>query len=463
MVSSDTRPVIVENIYYALKGDKHLFLNPAIPDWIVVNANAAYIFGRCDGTATVADLADHVRALGAVIGEDGIVALLGSAQRHGVIGGGPAMPHPSATPETPRLGTVHLKLTNDCNLRCSYCYARSGGASDSLSATELAGLAAEVAALSPHVDYVLSGGEPLLHPSCLDFAEAVVVAGNAVHLLTNGTRVDRAVAARIAGVCALVKISIDGITEATHAHTRGRGNHASAVAAVELLLEMGAPIMVAMTVTRANAHEVPAMAKRYGRNLTFQPFFGAGRGRDHDALAIGGAEYHDILFKAAGVAPMGAIERVLSRARGRGIHKCALGDSEISISEGGNVYPCQLMEDADHLAGNIRVTPLREIYRSSPVLRRARELTVERIDGCEACPVRLVCGGACRARAWHETGRDDVSGNFCDYERLAFINGMLDACDLEPLRPSAEVTGPSPRRGSEGSSPTAASTQVPWQ
>ena len=46
------------------------------------------------------------------------------------------------------------------------------------------------AGVSESVEYVLSGGEPLLHPHALDFAEEAARAGNNVHLLTNGSLIN---------------------------------------------------------------------------------------------------------------------------------------------------------------------------------------------------------------------------------------------------------------------------------
>ena len=136
-----------------------------------------------------------------------------------------------------KLSMVHLKLTNQCNLGCSYCYAQSGKRSQVLSWGDLEMIARDVAALSDSVAYVLSGGEPLLHPSVLDFAEKVKAAGNKVHLLTNGSLIDGANAKRIAAATDVVKISLDGSSDTVHAATRGKGNFARVTRAIEMLLD----------------------------------------------------------------------------------------------------------------------------------------------------------------------------------------------------------------------------------
>ena len=106
--------------------------------------------------------------------------------------------------------------------------------------------------------------------------------------------------------------------------------------------------------------------------------------------------------------------------------KCAMGDGEISISDTGDVYPCQLLHFPQLRAGNIREQSLKSIYETSEVLRSCRKLTVSEVAGCEKCEIRFICGGACRARAFFEENRLDVSGNFCEYEKSAFINGLFE-------------------------------------
>jgi radical SAM protein with 4Fe4S-binding SPASM domain len=397
-----------------------LFLNPSVPDWIVVNANAGLLLSRCDGKTSVGEI-----ALSYGIDASKVEALVSKAVAHGVLEGCPAAAehcddcacdkHRIVT-EPPRLRTVHWKLTDDCNLRCRYCYAESGGASPRMPLTELSRVAREVAVISSSVEHVLSGGEPLLHPEALEFGELLNSMGNSISLLTNGTLVNASNAQRIANFSDRIKISLDGSTEAIHAITRGRGNYAAVVAAIDMLAALGAKVQVAMTVHKQNLGDIEAMTRRYGSMLTFQPLFPAGRGARRDDLHLTGSEYYEALGATEGVAPMAAIGSVLERLRGRGVTRCALADAEISISENGDVFPCQLLTDADFAAGNVREEPL-----------AARGVSVNTLAKCRDCPIRLLCAGACRARDYHEIGTIEEVGDFCEYEQQAFINGLFDS------------------------------------
>ena len=45
-----------DEVLYAEKGEKHLFLRPSGPDWIVVNRNGAVLLSRWDGSSTIEDI-----------------------------------------------------------------------------------------------------------------------------------------------------------------------------------------------------------------------------------------------------------------------------------------------------------------------------------------------------------------------------------------------------------------------
>jgi radical SAM protein with 4Fe4S-binding SPASM domain len=427
---------LADAVVYAERAGKHLFLQPDSPDWMVVNQNGAILLSRCDG-ATMRDILGHA---GESVWEQART-LFAEALARGVLVEASSEPNaemlkvvrPKQRESPQKLSMVHLKLTNQCNLGCSYCYAQSGKRSEVLCWDDLERIAREVASLSDSVAYVLSGGEPLLHPRVLDFAENVKAAGNKVHLLTNGTLIDAANAKRIAAVTDVVKISLDGSTEQVHAATRGRGNFARVTRAIEILLGCGANVIVAMTVTKANCGDIAGMVARYGSRLALQPLFKAGRASSAEDLALTGVEYYRALAAVEGVAPMGAVAAKLKSLRGRGVRRCAMAEREISIAETGDLYPCQLLQEERFRAGNVREQSVGEIYLESPVFARMRQISVDTLEKCSACAVRYLCGGACRARDLFEVGSEELVGEFCAYEREALLSGIFDSVELRTV------------------------------
>lgn len=439
MITPSRRLKLAGDVLYAERGGKHLFLQPSVPDWLVVNQNGAILLSRCDGSATQQEIVSSTSAFGSPLLQ--AQALFSEALSRGILVDSAftlnrkveAALRAEPRCDKPVLGSVHLKLTNQCNLRCNYCYAQSGRPSDVLSYRDLGSITKSVASISRSVEYVLSGGEPLLNPYALDFAEMVKKSGNVVHILTNGTLIDEKNAERISKVAGMVKISLDGSSEDVHSATRGRDNFERVIRAIDLLVSLKTNVIVAMTVTRENRSDIPNMVSRFGSRLALQPLFKAGRGQDKGDLSLTGLEYYDALASADGVAPMGMIARTLESIRSRGIRRCALAEREISISETGDVYPCQLLHAEEFKAGNIREHSLSEIYYESPVFNRLRNITVDTLGKCSTCQLRYICGGACRARDFYEVGSIEEVGEFCEYEREAFINGIFDSVELQPI------------------------------
>ena len=106
--------------------------------------------------------------------------------------------------------------------------------------------------------------------------------------------------------------------------------------------------------------------------------------------------------------------------------KEALDPSELSISETGDIYPCQLLHYPQFLIGNIHEDKISELYETSRVIKQCSEMVVDNIEGCSSCFLKYVCGGACRARAFHECGDIYTCGSFCEYEKLSFVNGIFE-------------------------------------
>ncbi len=85
------------------------------------------------------------------------------------------------------------------------------------------------------------------------------------------------------------------------------------------------------------------------------------------------------------------------------------------VSHVGTVHPSGFLPLA---AGNVRLRPLAEIYRSSPLFRALRD--PDRLEGrCGACEFRSVCGGS-RSRAFAATGDPLASEPWCPYEPGSF-------------------------------------------
>ena len=87
------------------------------------------------------------------------------------------------------------------------------------------------------------------------------------------------------------------------------------------------------------------------------------------------------------------------------------GKGFMFISHVGNVYPSGFLPIH---AGNVRETPLAEIYREAPIFKSLRDTS--KLEGkCGACEYKEICGGS-RARAYALTGDPLAQEPCCIYQ-----------------------------------------------
>ena len=145
-----------------------------------------------------------------------------------------------------------------CNLHCSGCYADSSDASARLPWPVLNRIISEARNLWGAPLVVLSGGEPLAYrDDGHDALDAVEAHPDCMFLMfTNGTLVDRAVAARLGRLGNLTAaISVEGLRARTD-ERRGAGCFDRVLEAMAHLREAGVPFGISATATRHNCTEV---------------------------------------------------------------------------------------------------------------------------------------------------------------------------------------------------------------
>jgi len=154
-----------------------------------------------------------------------------------------------------------LELTQRCNLRCVYCYNRSGERSNKeLAPRDWVQIAKQLVDAGVF-QCVISGGEPLLLGKAL-FAIMDILhqAGVKFILITNGTFLDhRCVRSLRKYDYYFLQVSIDAPNQTVHDKIRGRGSWQGAVRAASLTSQNNIPLVVASTLTRHNVGYLPDM------------------------------------------------------------------------------------------------------------------------------------------------------------------------------------------------------------
>ena len=337
---------------------------------------------------------------------------------------------------------VIWEMTQACDLACKHCRAAAIAMRnpDELSTEEARRLIDDVAAMQPQPNFVLTGGDPMKRPDLEEIIRyaarerglRISITPSATPLVTQ----ERIQACAEAGL-ARWAFSLDGATPEAHDFFRGQeGSFAITLRAIEDLRNLGLPLQINTTVSRYNQDSLPAIGKLVQElgAVLWSVFFlvPVGRGRADDA--VGPKETEAVLawleeFARTATCDVKTTEapqwrRVLRERRqgdeqqaarvadrvGRAPRPVADGDGFIFVSHKGDVYPSGFLPLA---LGNVRQTPLSEIYRSSPVLLALRDRSQLR-GKCRICAFREVCGGS-RARAYAITGDYLESDPYCPH------------------------------------------------
>jgi mycofactocin biosynthetic radical S-adenosylmethionine protein MftC len=271
--------------------------------------------------------------------------------------------------------SVHFELTYTCPWRCELCYNPRRHDIHPLTVEEWKPVLDDLRRLGT-LFVTLTGGEPLAYPGFLQLARAVRQRAMALRIFTNGDLVDSDMAAEIAALYPLsVELSLHGAGAATHDRTTGRdGSFERLMAAVERLQRVGVNLVLKAPVTRLNEGEVErmaALAEGLGLPLRFDPAIAPRDDGDQGPLAFAAScggirRTFQLLAKHGGLPAASRVE---------GGFNCGLGRSTLAIDPEGKVFPCIQWRSSS--LGNVRETGLAELWRTSPVRRRAAEVASE--------------------------------------------------------------------------------------
>jgi radical SAM protein len=360
--------------------------------------------------------------------------------------------------ETPFLAI--WEITQSCDLACKHCRAAAQPIAhpDELTTAEGKALIDQIADMHIPI-FVFTGGDPLKRKDVFELIRyaadkkvSVAVTPSATPLLTREAMFKM----KEAGLVRL-GISLDGSTPEIHDTFRGLpGAYARTIQAIEWANEAGIPVQVHTTISRHNAHDLDNLCALFEKMaiVMWNVFFlvPVGRGQLDDLLSgeefeqVFGKIYelsHRVNFQIKTTEAMHYRRYLLqnnleerkmghghpgseagksfeagtptsdpkTRNMGWATRRVNDGKGFMFISHVGNVYPSGFLPIH---AGNIRDTPLADIYRNSPIFKSLRDTS--KLEGkCGACEYKEICGGS-RARAYALTGDPLAQEPCCIYE-----------------------------------------------
>ena len=315
----------------------------------------------------------------------------------------------------PRLQTLILEMTQDCDHACLYCYnpwrhpgARPAPARPQPDATALL---AHVLAQVDCGHVTLTGGEPLL---CEDLEETVgflARRGVRVNVITNGHRLTDARAAELIqrGVSLFAVPLLSHRRETHDALCGAAGAFDAALAALAHIRAHRGTAAVAFVATRLNIADLRdtlRLAFAFGaRGVQFNRFNPGGRGAAHldllptleqvrDALAVADALAAELGLSVAVSIPIQPCLVALDAYPHLNFGFCAAGTERAyyTLDRAGHVRPCN---HSATVLGNVWERPFADIIGGEAMAAFAAATPAF----CQPCPLRDTCQGGCKAAA----------------------------------------------------------------
>ncbi|MFH5227501.1 mycofactocin radical SAM maturase [Antrihabitans spumae] len=299
------------------------------------------------------------------------------------------------------------ELTYACNLSCVHCLSSSGRRDPRELSTEQAkAVIDELERMQ--VFYVnIGGGEPTVRADFWELVDYATAHSVGVKFSTNGVKIDKSVAARLAASDYVdVQISIDGATAEVNDAVRGPGSFAMAVRALENLAEAGfSDAKISVVVTRHNVSqldEFKALAAKYGATLRITRLRPSGRGADvwddlHPTHEQQRELYDWLVRNGEGVLTGDSFFHLSAFGDALpGLNLCGAGRVVCLIDPVGDVYACPFAIHEQFLAGNVLSDGgFREVWQHSTLFAELREPTTG--GACSKCNHYDSCRGGCMA------------------------------------------------------------------
>ena len=352
-------------------------------------------------------------------------------------------------PAKPKHLTVWMHVTNDCNLRCVYCYLHR--TPDEMpfnigrKALETVFRTAEKRQFEG-IRIKYAGGEPtlgfnrvielhkyarnLMRICPLDLDEVV---------LCNGVCITGEMIDALRDNAIRLMISLDGIGEYHDAHrvfANGRGSFLTVAKAIDRLMQKGLVPHISVTISDENVEGLPeTVAYLLERDLPFSLNFY----RENDCSM----RFRDLRLREErmvegmrrafqvieGKMPRRSLlGSIIDRAQFVTPHdlSCGVANSYLVIDQNGKIGKC-------HMAIQ---KPITDIYADDPLQAiRSDQIGVQnpKVDhkqSCQDCVWRYWCAGGCPMATFRATGRYDVKSPNCDIYKAIFP----EALRLEGLR-----------------------------
>jgi uncharacterized protein len=344
--------------------------------------------------------------------------------------------NPASSPE---VLTAWLHVTNQCNLRCPYCYVHKTPEAMALEIGQQSIDAVIRSALAHQFKQVklkFAGGEATLNFPLVAALQSYAEEQASAHdlmletvVLSNGVVITDGMIDFLQQHHMKLMISLDGVGDyhdSQRPFINGRGSFKQVEKSLNKLIARKFLPDISITISNRNLSGLPETVEYVlQRELPFSLNFY----RDNECSAgVADLRYANQEIIAAMLKAFAVIEKylprrsllnaIVDRANLQQAHTrtCGVGQNYLVIDQNGKVAKCHMEIEK----------PITSIHAADPLLRLNQDkvgiqnIPVEEKEGCRGCSWRYWCAGGCPLLTYRATGRYDVKSPNCEIYKAIF-------------------------------------------
>lgn len=301
------------------------------------------------------------------------------------------------------------EITDNCNLKCSHCRTSAIDVTKQIGDIKKEEKIIKTMIENDIFVVNISGGEPLLHPRCVEIIKKLSSAGIHVGLSTNGILFPKYAEKLKQANLGFLQISLDGPEEI---HNKFRNNpfaYQKAIKALKLAKKMDFKVQLNCV---ANVYNIDYLQHVYdfsnqeGIEMHVRRFVPSGYGKENKEL-IPNYESHFKMLKilnrmqkksATKISIEAPLSHFIKEEKTSNFIGCSAGVTQLGVDKEGNAYPCIFFRKN---IGNILNENLSDIWHNSETLKKMR---LRDFKKCRDCDERVACGGcqACAKEAFED-------------------------------------------------------------
>lgn len=321
-----------------------------------------------------------------------------------------------------------IEITNQCNLRCRYCYTSStNNVGEELRFGELKKILRDFKTFGVKIA-VISGGEPTLRKDLNKILEyGAKDMGLKMVLVTNGTMLKAETIEVLSLYKIPVQLSLDSVDSDVYKKARGADLLSRVTDNIDLLLKNNIEVALAGTLTQISMDSMDGLidfALDKGiQNIHIGEMVPGGRGSINKEIFSNSIypiykklydyQKKHFLFLSIDIIEKFLFPLILNEKKR---YYCnAMGGKTVEVGYDGHLYFCGYMRESNYLLElSVRKAGLLSAHALLKDRLKQFHICANELAGCKDCKHMSVCAGGCRAAAYYYSGSISGKNPYCE-------------------------------------------------